>query len=174
MKAWELTRWCVGFTVLFFAFIFILNGLNEPSLRINIRWSARFAAIYFSFAFMASSLQYFIIIIQFLINQRLLTTFGRILDNDLDWVPENHLNGQGSTRKKRNKPSSSRISQTKSKTNKKQIIATQSDERMAVALNLLKKRLCRKHSKSSWVWFVQSRRVKCLMLLLKSLRLLRL
>ena len=59
MKAWELTRWCVGFTVLFFAFIFILNGFNEPALRINIRWSARFAAFYFSFAFMASSLQYF-------------------------------------------------------------------------------------------------------------------
>ena len=60
MKEWELTRWLVGFTLLFFTFTFILSGFSEPTLRVNIRWSARFAAVFFAFAYMASSLQYFI------------------------------------------------------------------------------------------------------------------
>tara|TARA_B100000497_G_C7607780_1_gene364976 strand:+ start:292 stop:882 length:591 start_codon:yes stop_codon:yes gene_type:complete len=60
MGGLNLVKWFVGFAILIFALVFLLNGFSEQSLRINIRWSARLAAVYFAIAFMASSIQYFI------------------------------------------------------------------------------------------------------------------
>ncbi|MEE9373201.1 MAG: hypothetical protein V3V00_09130 [Saprospiraceae bacterium] len=59
MGQWQLVKWSVGITIVFFILIFFINGISEDSLRINIRWSARFAAAYFAIAFGSSSFQYF-------------------------------------------------------------------------------------------------------------------
>jgi DMSO/TMAO reductase YedYZ heme-binding membrane subunit len=59
MNGWNLTKWLVGLSILWFAVIFFKHGFHEEANRIAIRQSARIAAVLFSFAFGASALQRF-------------------------------------------------------------------------------------------------------------------
>ena len=59
MRQWTIVKAILGVSVFIFISIFLINGIEEEALRINIRLSARFAGILFCIAFGASAFQYF-------------------------------------------------------------------------------------------------------------------
>lgn len=60
MRAWNITKYGVGISLVLFIGIFLFFGITEEANRINIRLSARISATFFAFAFMASALQHFV------------------------------------------------------------------------------------------------------------------
>jgi len=55
-SSWNTVYVALGVSIVFFSCVFLLNGYDEASVRINIRWSAKFSLVCFCLAFGASSL----------------------------------------------------------------------------------------------------------------------
>ena len=57
LQKWQLVKYSTVFIASVFAFILLVNGINESSFRIAIRFTARTSCILFLVAFCASSLR---------------------------------------------------------------------------------------------------------------------
>lgn len=54
--SWDIVKYVIGLSLLFFAFLFMFYGWNEAAVRQNIRWTARISFVLFCIAFSASAI----------------------------------------------------------------------------------------------------------------------